>query len=89
MAIDSKGDLYVAEVATTWTVNLMGKAPPLGDLSAFETGNRRRTKVGKPIGPCVLRMEDSRGTLNTLEGGEMTREERIQRLFDRKISMTL
>jgi hypothetical protein len=29
-------------------------------------------------------MEDSGGTFNTLEGGEMTREERLQRLFDRE-----
>lgn len=32
MAIDSKGDLYVAEVARTWMVNLMGEPPPFGEL---------------------------------------------------------
>ncbi len=32
MALDSRGDLYVAEVARTWMVNLMGEAPPLGEV---------------------------------------------------------
>jgi len=44
MALDSRGDLYVAEVARTWMVNLMGEDPPLGEIISLRKWRRTVAK---------------------------------------------